>query len=295
MNRFAKCCCAAASVAVCLTGAGPAWGISGLELVSATSTSSSTAFKAKGAYCPPDKRVVGGGGYAVEAPSTLNLTLTGLQPINRYGRTGYIARAAETGQRTSNTWSVSAYAICADAAGLGPWSIRSRTGPTSSASVKRAWVRCPRGRSVLGTGISMSSPTGHLVTQIARTSGHARLALAQAQEAPGGTNIRWSVTAHAICVVPPVGFSVPPFAYSTPLGELPNDSNSQVIASITCPGGRSLLGSGGGLALDAPPNVSLQGIFPTAGGKGAQAIAVENTPTAVKWGRALVSSSCAPS
>lgn len=297
MIRLARRWCTAASLTVFLIGADPAWGISGLEVVSATSPSISTAFKVKVAYCPAAKRVVGGGGLVLEAPITLNPTLTGLQPIRRYDgeRDAYIARAAETRQGTSQAWSLSAYAVCANALGLGPWSIRRNDSATSSSAVKAIGVGCPPGRRVLGTGISISRPSGRVVIQVARTAASGDIVRAQAREGAGGTGIDWSVAAYAICGVTPSGFVIPPFARSTPIGELPNDSNSQVIADRRCPDGKSLLGPGGAVSTDAPPQVSIQGIFPTAGGKGAQAIAVENTPTPVRWGFAVASASCASS
>lgn len=164
---------------------------------------------------------------------------------------------------------------------------------TSSSSVKAVAAGCPPGRRVLGTGVRISKPRGRVVIQVARTSGPGDIARAQAHEAAGGTDANWSVTAYAICAVAPSGFVIPPFARSTPLGELPNDSNSEVLADTTCPDGKALIGAGGAVSRDAPGNVSLTVISPRS--DGAQAIAVENASTPVKWGFAVVSASCAPS
>jgi hypothetical protein len=53
---------------------------------------------------------------------------------------------------------------------------------------------------------------------------------------------------------------------------------SYAIATTACPNGKSLVSFGAALGSDAPANVSLQGIFPTGGYQGSQALAVETPP-----------------
>lgn len=131
INSLAGRWCITAAVTGLLIAPGSAWGISGLEVRESVHSSDPISYKVETAYCPPGKRVVGGGGAVFDAsvPSMRVATLTGLQPIR--GADGrpdaYVARAAETVPGTNAVWSLTAYAVCADGVGLGPWSIRAST------------------------------------------------------------------------------------------------------------------------------------------------------------------------
>jgi hypothetical protein len=101
------------------------------------------------------------------------------------------------------------------------------------------------------------------------------------------------VTAYAICAPRPPGYVIPPFGESVPIGELPNGSNSPVIASVTFPGDTSLLSAGAALGSDAPGHVALQAASPAGGVEGTPALAAENTPTDTSWGFMVASAICA--
>ena len=102
----------------------------GLELVTATSAASS-ADKAVTAPCPGGKRLLGSGAEIVGAPS--QVLLDGQVP--NPGLTAVTVNALEDETGTSATWSIKAYAICADLiAGLQRVAV---TGPTDSTAPKR--------------------------------------------------------------------------------------------------------------------------------------------------------------
>jgi hypothetical protein len=288
------------AAAALLAGAGPAGAVPGYQVVPVSSATSSDQTRSVTARCPTTKRLVGGGGVAVSPFFTAisTLTLTQLRPLRRQvgsGRDGYLVSAAETGAGTSGQWILKAYSICMDAVAVGPWSIRESPPMASSSSrVKSTAVGCPPGRRVLGTGARINGRSGGQVfIQVARPSQSGDIARAQAHEDATGYWRKWSVTAYAICAPPPSGYVVPPFGKSVPLGALPTGSDAQVIADVRCPEGKQVLSAGAALGKDAPGSVSLQGMYPSGGFIGSQALAAENTPTDVTWGFMVASSICA--
>jgi hypothetical protein len=282
---------AGALVGAQIAGATSAMAVSGIHIVSSSSTSSSTGLKQVQAYCPVGERVIGGGGFVQEVSGTSRKpTLTELRPIFRYDgtRDAYRVTAAETVPGTANTWLVSAYAVCAPAGSVSNWGIVRATTPLSSNAVQSTAAVCPSGRRVLGTGISVSDPFGEVVLQIARSSGPGDIARAQAHEDVDGYAANWSVSAYAICTTPPIGYVVPPFGRSTA-----SDSENWKIAQANCPTSTVAHSAGAAVSTVAPGNVSLQAVFPTAGLRGAQAIAVENTPTNADWDFMVAAAACA--
>ena len=288
----------AMAVAVCGAlglGAAPASAVPGLEMVrSPASATNSLPSKTVVAYCPPGKRVIGGGGWVQEiGPITRKPALTQLRPLEQYNgpRDAYMVTAAETTPGTTGDWWVQAYAMCANP--LPGLHIVQATTSQSSQPMQATAAVCPSGERVIGTGARVSTSTGdsayvgEVVLQVARPSGPGDIARAQAHEDANDFPLPWSVTAYAICVAPPPGYQIV-FAESPA-----RDSESTKLAFAPCPGGKRLHSSGAAITNVAPGNVSLQRIFPDLDGGETQALAVENTPTSVDWDFIVATAICA--
>jgi hypothetical protein len=285
-------------VAVCgalSLGAAPASAVPGLEMVpSPVSATNSLPSKTVVAYCPPGKRVIGGGGRVQEiGPITRKPALTQLRPLQQYNgpRDAYMVTAAETTPGTTGDWWVQAYAMCANP--LPGLHIVQATTSESSQPIQATAAVCPSGERVIGTGGRVSTSTGdsayvgEVVLQVARPSGPGDIARVQAHEDANGFSLPWSVTAYAICAATPPGYKVE-------FGEsLERDSESTKLAFANCTGGRRLHSSGAAITNVAPGNVSLQRIFPDLDGGETQALAVENTPTIVDWDFIVATAICA--
>jgi hypothetical protein len=290
---------ASARLTVVPTGAEvtPAARLTGVHLVkSKVSARNSNAVKQQVAFCPAGQRVIGGGGWVHEFGSSHNPALTELRPFHFYrkgNRDAYRATAAETTRGTRNSWTVQAYAICADAGSLAHWQIYSADSALSSSPAHATAKACPRGQRVLGTGASIENqfthdPNGQVVLQVARSSQTGDIVRAQAHEDVDGYPYRWRVKGYAICATPPRGYVIPTFGRSPA-----SHSETVKVAVSRCPAGKVLLSSGAAVSNVAPANVSLQGIYPSVAGRQTQAIAVENTPTSANWDFMVANAVCA--
>jgi hypothetical protein len=176
-------------------GATTASAVSGYQVVNSTTTfSNSLSPKTTRAICPLGKRVIGGGG-AVYQPAVgyiQRTAFTELRPVFRYDgtRDAYVVTAAETPPGTTENWLVEAYAVCADLL-PGMFMVAYTTSPSSS-SVQTASAGCPW---VIGTGGRISTSSGRVVLQTARTSPTGDFARVRAHEVADGYTGTWSVTA----------------------------------------------------------------------------------------------------
>ncbi|HET9288855.1 MAG TPA: hypothetical protein VFO26_14975 [Gaiella sp.] len=86
-------------------------GLSGLDVVTGTSPSDSSASKAAAAVCPQGKRVLGGGALATDSIGLADsVSVVGGGPAN--GGKGWLAYAKEIGPNPQS-WELAVYAICA--------------------------------------------------------------------------------------------------------------------------------------------------------------------------------------
>jgi hypothetical protein len=278
-----------------LTGGQPAAAattITGVEMVHMVSALDSRSSKSAAAFCPPNKRVIGGGGgvsvpWSGDDPSPRTPALTELRPTRLYDgvRDAYVVTGVETGPGTSRDWYVDARAMCADPV-LG---LRIVPGfsESSSNAMRVAAARCPVGGRVIGTGGRISSAvdvagvSGRVVLQAARPSNAGDIAHVQAHEVPAGYAGDWSATAYAICVpTAPAGYDV--MVFTEVVWQSSNDTR---VMSGSCPFGKRLLSPGAAISNTAPGNVSLQSVLLHPGQVWARA--VENTPTSQYWGEVI--------
>jgi hypothetical protein len=167
----------------------------GLERVSATSATSS-ANKAVSVSCPAGKRVLGAGADINSANG--QVILDGLQP--NAALTAVTVNALEDETGNSGNWSVTAYAVCANAlAGL---ERIAQTSPVDSSQSKFLEPVCPGGKAMTGYGADINSPNGQVLLDVLDMRGGTGSAGAgvEAIEDDTGNAANWSVTAYVICV-----------------------------------------------------------------------------------------------
>jgi hypothetical protein len=270
-------------VALC-AAAPPAVAVPGLQTVeSGLSADNSQSPKTKVAYCPANKRLIGGGGSI----QGTNAALTQLRPVRRLGgggRDGYVVTGARATPGSTAAWSVQAYAMCANPL-TGLHVVSAKTDP-SSLSKQATAAACPGGERAIGTGARISTLGGRVVLQVARPSHSGDIARVQGHEGANGYSGVWWATAYAICVNPPVGYQVA-FGQSSQSG-----SESQKFAFARCEGNRQRHSSGAAVSSLAPGNIALIGVFDP-DPQLSQAHAIETTPTDLDWDFAVATAVCA--
>ena len=165
----------------------------GLARIAATSASDSAA-KSVVAACPSGRRLLGTGGEATGPAG--QVVLAAIKPDVDLTRTG--VRALEDESGTSQDWSFTAYAICADVVrSLQRVAATSATDLTGARSVD---APCPAGTTLTGGRGLMNNASGRLRLDSVITIGAANnFARMGALEGPAGNDANWSVTAYAIC------------------------------------------------------------------------------------------------
>jgi hypothetical protein len=205
--------------------ANPVAGRERVAIASATDSSD----KNVGAPCPTGKQVTGvgaqlsgGGGQVVLNEVQPNFSLTGAAAIGR-----------EDEDDTASNWSVTAFAICANASQR----VVAQTLPNSND--KADLVDCPAGTQVTGGGGDITGGSG----QVALTAifpGDAALTnfLALGQEDGDGTTANWFLRIYAICATPLPGLELVSLGFSP---------GSPVAAAlgVACPSGKRVVGVGG--------------------------------------------------
>jgi hypothetical protein len=234
--------------------------VPGLQFFSQTSFTDSKAIKTQFVRCPAGKKVVGIGGR-VTAP-TGTVVLDDITPLADL--TGAFVTAGEVASnQTSESWNVTAYAICADAAAVpGLELITKESGPfTGSSSPQTATASCPSGKQVLSAAASVNfsrnEVAGRVVLEDITPNASLTSVTAQAAETVSGTFENWTVKAYAICAFPPQGLQRIAATSSF-------DSLGFKFKVATCPSGTKLLGTGGDINTSASGRVGLEDVRPFA-------------------------------
>lgn len=161
----------------------------GLEIVTATSASNSLPSKATSATCSSGRRSLGGG--AVITGGTGQVVLDTVLPNS--GDT--YARAYEDADGTTANWSLTTYAICANApAGLETVT----TSIPSDSADKSAWATCAPGKQPLGLGwdIGAKEP-GRIGIDVAMPTSTG--AVVAARENGPTVDSDWDLAARVVC------------------------------------------------------------------------------------------------
>jgi hypothetical protein len=163
----------------------------GLERVSATSPLNS-ANKSVTATCPAGKRVFGLG--ADINTFTPDVILDDLRPSADLTKVTANALEDETGDPFN--WSVTAYAVCADAiAGL---ERVSETGALDSSNQKIQLTTCPGGKVLTGIGADINSFNGQVLLNSVNVGGSDNILLSAVEDETGNP-LNWSLTSYLIC------------------------------------------------------------------------------------------------
>jgi hypothetical protein len=221
----------AATVCAAVAAEPAAAGLTGVQLVGASSAQDSSN-KSATVTCPAGKQVIGAGAdTSVFSPSPASLILDDIAPNPTL--TNVTASAVESGAGTTVNWSVTALALCAPP----PPGLVLNSGPTpDNSSNKSVTVPCPTGKRLLGTGYNTNGGTGAVLIDDLRPNPELTGVTAQALETEGGTGANWNVRVYAIC--------------SNPIGGLERVSatsalnSSNKFAQTDCPGGKVATGMG---------------------------------------------------
>ena len=243
---------AATVAAVCLAGPSSASAISGLERASGFSGGGTTPVQYATATCDDGKYVVGGGAW-VHDGGLNRARVVSMAPLHRAaGGDSWQVIAETPGLTRSFSWSVAAYALCANSGAL--WDYKLEYASVGSTDrFKSTGARCLDGRVAWGSGATVYSSLGYgsgrIGLQLNRTSGPLDISRATARaESSYGEN--WTLSSIAICARPTMGI--------TAVGQVAPGSEAEVSCSnyrVHGPGG------GGGLTDGGP--VWLRKIYPT--------------------------------
>ena len=169
----------------------------GLEIVSDTSNSASTATNRANATCPTGKQVVGGGADLNGTGHGGNVVLDGPSPD--HALTSVTGFGIEDEDGTAANWTVTAFAVCATPPpGLEVVTAHSEV-DSDPASVT---ATCPSGKNLLGTGAFIGNAFGQAVLDDVRPNAALTSVTVTAHEDRDGYAGDWFVVGHAICANP---------------------------------------------------------------------------------------------
>jgi hypothetical protein len=171
-------------------------------------------------------------------------------------------QATEDQTGTSNIWSLRNYGVCRTP--LPGQVLVSSSSPSDSVSGKAVTATCPTDTRVLGA-VGNVSGSGQVLLRRTRASVDLQSVDAIGFEDEDGTSENWAVTASAICATPPPGLQLVTAAST------PDDADEISAVTVSCPAGKYLLGTGGGVVTatgeavidDLRPNAALTNVTVT--------------------------------
>lgn len=231
--------------------------VQGLIRVSSTSALDSTTSRVVSAPCPAGRQLTGAGGDINTFNGQVVLDASFPDP----GATAAGFAAFEDDNGNASPWSLTAYGICADTAqrvvGQG-----NNNGNTFAA----AEVTCPAGTRATGAGADLNRGFGYALLQHMVIEEDGSLS-AYTRSGPVNEPLNgWFIRGYAICATPPVGLErVEAFSDSQTFSSLP----------VSCPAGKRLLGTAGGLVL-GDGSLVFDGLVPRADLTGMTITSVRN-------------------
>lgn len=218
-----------------------------VKVASPLSPKNSSTNKSVSAKCPASKRVVGGGA-SIDDGGRGKVMLVQAQPVrNASGGDTFDAIAFEPSSGFAFSWTLRAFALCANALpGLG---MITHSSETSSSTFKSVAVACPAGQRAISSGGLIIQPNGETGLQLSRTSGPLDITRVTAREDANGYSGSWTLLGFAMCADPIAGVLVQSSVF---------DAREGVV---TCPGDTFVHGAGGGGSLTDPGPYFLQVIF----------------------------------
>jgi len=232
-RRLAAAVIAVAFAVLCGAFAGTASAaVPGLQLVTATSADSSFFVKQAIASCPAGKKLIGTGGRLTGASG--QAVIDDLTPNSALTETMVIATEDDDG--TTATWSVTAFAICANPVP----GLQLVTASLASNSVTGTGVTaaCPAGKQLIGTGGELTDAAGEVVMDAITPGSTLTSVRVKGYEDDTGAAANWSVTAYAICANPLPGLQR---VTATQVSQSAFSSGANAV----CPPGKKVIGTGG--------------------------------------------------
>ena len=147
-------------------------------------------------------------------------------------------QATEDQTGTPNIWSLRSYAVCRTP--LPGQVLVSSASPSDSVSGKAVTAACPTDTRVIGA-VGNVSGSGQVLLRRTHPSVDLQSVDAIGFEDEDGTSENWTVTASAICASPPPGLQLVNAAST------PDDADEISAVTASCPAGKYLLGTGGGI------------------------------------------------
>jgi hypothetical protein len=205
--------------------------VPGLERVDRTTSTDSSLAKSRFASCPTGKQLLGAGADVLGAPGQVFLDGIRLNsPLNNME-----ARAFEDQDGTPLSWSLNAYAMCANPI---PGLVQVNRTSADNSFAKSFTVPCPTGKQLISLGAETSGANGEVVIDDLIPNSTLTAANVTGFEDADGAKDSWTLTGHAICADPLPGLEVKPLA--TPAQSV----NGQGVG-VACSAGKRLLGVGG--------------------------------------------------
>ncbi|HEX8104152.1 MAG TPA: hypothetical protein VF533_16150 [Solirubrobacteraceae bacterium] len=203
----------------------------GLQRVTATSASTSDA-KSVTAACPSGKRVLGVGAEA--GPGAGQILLDGLRP--KLDLTGAVVNALEDETGTNIAWTVTAYAMCANAPVVGLQRVAHTDSDTSATPSQTGSAPCPAGKILVGLGGEINSLNGQMVyNALTPKSDLTGAGMTAFKDDTGSPNFQ-SVTTYALCA-----------AFAKRVAVTSESSADGKSPQAVCPDGMDPTGTGGAI------------------------------------------------
>ena len=211
------------------------------------------------ATCPPGKRVLGGTGYLEANTSGGQVTFRNIRPNPEL--TAVHVQGLEDENGAASTVFTHAHAFCATPP---PGLERVVVASASTSANKSVTAPCPAGKALLGAGGEIAGGAGQVAVDDIKPGFALSGVTVGGDEDENGFAGSWSVTAYAICAVPPAGLEAKVETSAT-------DSDWK-LSSPTCSEGKQLIGTGaelgggaGRVIVGFDPQPGLDSVLITAG------------------------------
>lgn len=211
----------------------PADAVTGIQYLTSTSTTDSSAAKTVFVYCPTGTVSIGGGAYLTGA--TGQATIRQITPTMVFGRSALVVIGVEDSDGYLGTWNITATNVCIPT----PAGFRYVRVTVSDPSLVWATAECT-GQRIIGSGYTVSSTAKAMATGM-QIDGRDRAYLSvEPSNVPGAiTPITGTVT--AVCA----DSQLPGMVQTS--ASTPQDSSNPQTAVVRCPAGTQIVHIGGGL------------------------------------------------
>ncbi|GIF92144.1 hypothetical protein Cch02nite_55880 [Catellatospora chokoriensis] len=211
----------------------PAEAVAGIQYVTSTSATDSSAAKTVVLYCPTGTVSIGGGAYLTGALG--QATIRQITPTTVLGRNALVVIGAEDSNGYSGTWHITVTNVCIPT----PAGFRYVRVTVSDPSLVWATAECA-GQRIIGSGYTVSATAKAMATGIEIDVRNRAYLSVESSNVPGAvTPITGTVT--AVCA----GSGLPGMVQTS--ASTPQDSSNPQTVTVTCPAGTQIIHVGGDL------------------------------------------------